>query len=369
MPNYDLSMADLGRVANQSVDMLRIANQIVWQTTQSPVMPTFSIFDEASIALSSHVDLHENAYVANQFHRSVGSAYEIVDVGIYVPAGSSLIGRTGSIGVMLNNAPYTPNTVYPNNMAILGGPTAAPLVAGWNWHPLPTPVPWEDSKPWVLGGYSIDTHYLFNSTLSENAISSADLEFDLSPTNADGMWRSWFTRPSDGQFVTTSSRSYGIDLRCRVSDNRLLRTFIPPSFNNPGHYNYGFRFSRTTAFTAIGAYWYHRVTDGPLVLTPRLYNPNTEAVLNSNSALSTSGFPDQQWVKIPFSAPYSGLADTDYVLSVEADGTASFNSDPILPQSEAGFTLHEGRYTGDAGFPSNTWSGLHGVGLNWTEPD
>lgn len=366
MPNYDLSTANLGRVAGQSVDMLRIANQIIWQASEP--IPTFTIFDGSVIPnLTSHNDLHAGAYVANQFHRLMGHTYEIVDVGIYVPSGSSLLGRSGTVGVMLSSAPYSSANVYPDDMVTLGGPTAAPLIQGWNWHPLPSPVIWEDSKSWVLSGYAIDTHYLHNDTISEAAISSIGLEFDLSPMNADGMWRSWYTRQSDDQFITTSARSYGIDLRCRIMDYRLLKSYIPPSNSVPGHYNYGFRFSRTTAFQAIGAYWYHRTADAPTTLTPRLYNVSTESVIASSSPISTAGFPDQQWVKLPFSSVYSGLASTDYIVAVEADGRSSFNSDSILPQTEAGFTVHEGRYTGDAGFPSSTWLGLHGVGLNWNE--
>ena len=216
MPNYDLSLANLGRVANQDVDQLLVANQVVWEATPPAPEVYYSIFDGNPIpSLTSHDDLHANAWVANQFHRAPGADYEIVDVGLYIPAGSSLLGRSGSVGVMISSGPYASNTVYPNNMLVLGGPTEAALVEGWNWHSLPSPVLWPAAQPFALAGYSIDTHYLFNNTISENGISSPGLEFDLSPTNADGMWRSWFTRQSDGQFITTSSRSYGIDLRIR----------------------------------------------------------------------------------------------------------------------------------------------------------
>lgn len=368
MPNYDLSLADLGRVANQQVDLLRIADQIVWEAGGAPVEPpTFSIFDGAAIpSLTSHNDLHANAWVANQFHRAPGLSYEIVDVGIYVPAGSSLIGRDGDVGVMISASPYASSTVYPNNMMVLGGPTEAPLVEGWNWHTLPAPVRWEETVPYALAGYQIDTHYLFNNTISENGISSAGLEFDLSPTNADGMWRSWFTRQSDGQFITTSSRSYGIDLRVRISDQRLLRNFTPGSFNNPGLYSYGMRFSRTTPFRALGSYFYFRSADGPASVTSRLYVPSTQEILASG-VMSTSGVPDQTWMKVPFSAEYAGVADTNYVVANEVNGSNSFDSGVGLPLSEAGFTVHEGHYESDGGYPFTTWSGLHGVGLNWAE--
>jgi hypothetical protein len=367
MPNYDFTTADFARVANQEVDLLRIANQIIWEKPSTPPEVTFSIFDEQTIALTSHDDLHAGAYVANQFHRTTGLTYEIVDVGIYVPSGSLLIGRSGTVGVMLKNTPYASGNVYPDNMAVLGGPTAAPLTVGWNWHPLPTPVNWEESNAYALAGYAIDTHYLYNNTISENAISSPGLEFDLAPTNADGMWRSWYTRQSDDQFATTSARSYGIDLRCRISDQRLLRNFIPGSFNNPGLYSYGMRFSRTTSFKALGSYFYFRSADGPTSVTSRLYVPSTQEILASGT-VSTSGVPDQTWMKVPFSAEYAGLASTDYIISNELNGSNSFDSGLGLPLSEAGFTAHEGRYQDGGGFPANTWSGLHGVGLNWDEP-
>lgn len=218
MPNYDLSPANLGRVANQSVDMLRIANQIVWQASVAPPEPTYTIFDGASIALTSHFDLDPGSWVANQFRRAPGADYEIVDVGIYVPSGSSLLGKTGQVGVMLKSTPYAPLNAYPNTMTVLGGPTAAALVEGWNWHPLPSPVLWAHAEQYALGGYQIDpSHYLFNNTISENGISSPSLLFDLSPTNADGQRRSWFTPTATDQFNSSNARSYGIDLRIRIA--------------------------------------------------------------------------------------------------------------------------------------------------------
>lgn len=54
MPNYDLSSATLGRVANQTVDMLRIADQIVWaaNTTDGP----YYLNDAASASPGSFSD-------------------------------------------------------------------------------------------------------------------------------------------------------------------------------------------------------------------------------------------------------------------------------------------------------------------------
>lgn len=218
MPNYDLSSANLGRVANQPVDMLRIADQIVWQASVAPPEPTYTIFDGAALVMASFDDLNPNSWVANQFRRALGVDYEIVDVGLYVPAGSSLLGRTGNVGVMLKSTPYGTGFTYPNQMMVLGGATSAALIEGWNWNSLPSPVLWTDSFPYALGGYTISpSHYLFNNTLTENGISSPSLLFDLSPTNADGQRRSWFTPTSSSDFNVTTARSYGIDLRIRLA--------------------------------------------------------------------------------------------------------------------------------------------------------
>jgi hypothetical protein len=49
MPNYDLSSADLGRVAGQLVDKLRIANQDVWTASGPPPDGPYYLNDAAGV--------------------------------------------------------------------------------------------------------------------------------------------------------------------------------------------------------------------------------------------------------------------------------------------------------------------------------
>lgn len=150
-------------------------------------------------------------------------------------------------------------------------------------------------------------------------------------------------------------------------DGRVLDTFTPPSNNSPGLFAYGFKFSRSVAFTALGGYWFHRATGAPVTVTAYLYDANTQAVLASSAAVSTSGWVDQTWNKVPYGAPYGASSGIDYVMAVEANGTTSYDGGAVLPASEYNFTLAEGRYLSGGGFPTTTWTGLHGVGLNFAD--
>lgn len=216
MPDYDLQGMVAGRVANQDVDMLRIANQTVWESGVEA--PLYTIFEGADVSgTTSHNDTPTNSWLAQYFEKYAGPALEIVELGIYVPVGGSIIGQTGKIGIQYNATFFNGSGSYANAIPGATDTTfSTPLVAGWNWVPFTTPLAWTDSLPHILGAYSVGTHYLFNSTLTAAAIGSPSGLFELNAGSAAGGNRSWYAPGTAGNlFSETSARFYGIDIRVR----------------------------------------------------------------------------------------------------------------------------------------------------------
>lgn len=72
MPNYDLSSADLGRVAGQLVDKLRIANQDVWTASGPPPDGPYYLNDAAGVSPGGFSDGTPNIVIGlvAMFHNS-----------------------------------------------------------------------------------------------------------------------------------------------------------------------------------------------------------------------------------------------------------------------------------------------------------
>lgn len=207
MPNYDLSPADAGRVANQTVDRLMIANQLVWSA-----LPPDSIFVGEPIPdLSSHDDSPPASWIGHQFLRYPGADYVIESFGLYVPSGSLVTNSTGSFGYQMFDHFLAGAESQPN---LIPGNTDTPLPSspeeGWNWFEFDETVIWPESLPGIIVAYCLDGDYMFNSTLTIDEIVSDQGLFTLGSSSQ----RSWYTF-LDNIFRTTSSRSYGIDIRVR----------------------------------------------------------------------------------------------------------------------------------------------------------
>lgn len=217
MPAYDLSSADLGLVAGQEVDALMIANQLVWEA--SPEAPLFTLWAEAALTLTTHVDyVSANHFIANQFKKHVGDPLEVVDVGIYIPAGSSMIGLSGAVAVQSRSAAYNFDTNYDNFMS-LTRTNCGPLVAGWNWCPLSTPYTWADANAHLLAGYDLGQNYVHNGTITDAAINEpVENLFELVQI-LGSQARSFYLREDNPIYLFgTTARSYGIDIRVRHAE-------------------------------------------------------------------------------------------------------------------------------------------------------
>ena len=220
MPDYDLQGMVAGMVGNQAVDALMIANQLVWEAADDPPPPLYTLFEEAPVAgTTSHNDTPTNSWIAQYFVKYPGAALEIVDLGIYIPAGGVMIGQNaGKIGVQYNATFFNGTGSYANTIpATTQHIFSQTLAAGWNWIPFPTPLAWTDSFPHILAAYSINTHYQYNaSTLTSAAIAAPSGLFELDAAQSAGGNRSWYAPGTAGNlFSETASKFYGIDVRVR----------------------------------------------------------------------------------------------------------------------------------------------------------
>lgn len=208
---YDLTGVTEARVANQEVDLFMANGQTIWQKPSA--VPLYNVFSGA--AMSNFSDFNDysavaNRFIVNQFGKFTGAPLYITNVGIWVPNGSALIGLTGSVTVELKTTDVVGGGPFSHNLSAKEVSIPAPLVAGWNWIPLASPVLWMDDNAACLVGYHLGTHYQSNTVLDANGINAPGPRFRLNPQAS----RSFYVKPSDGLLYATTSHSYGIDLQC-----------------------------------------------------------------------------------------------------------------------------------------------------------
>lgn len=210
MPNYDLTTSDLGFVANQAVDILRIANVDVW-TKPADATPE-TVFNAATLTLTSNHDSGVNDWEGNQFNKYAGGDLEVLSLGIYIPVGSELIGASGTIGLQLGASRFQSPTTYLVNIVGVHDLAIASLVQGWNWFDYSTPVVWPDATPWMVAAYKISGgKYLHDgSSVTSSPVVSTGAHYEL----VADTWRSWYTFGSNS-FQSASGRTYGIDVKAR----------------------------------------------------------------------------------------------------------------------------------------------------------
>jgi hypothetical protein len=216
MTNYDLQGNVAGRVANQDVTALMIANQLVWEAPEEEA-PSWTIFDDAALTVSAFMDSPSGSWCACHFERYAGPELEITHVGIYIPVGSGAIGYSaGSVGVQFTNTDFVSPASYTNVMqSATDEPLAAPLVAGWNWTAFSVPWSWPDTLPHMMAGYGLNAHYVYSgSAPGTAAIASTGANFEMCAVSTTGFRRSWYSA-SGAAFSGTSARTYGIDVRVR----------------------------------------------------------------------------------------------------------------------------------------------------------
>jgi hypothetical protein len=216
MTEIDLTTAIEARVANQEVDILRIANQLVWEKPAEDA-PTWTIFNEAPLTVSAFMDSPSGSWCGCHFERYAGPELEITHVGIYIPAGAGSIGySSGAVGVQFTNTDFVSPASYTNVMqSATDEPLAVPLVAGWNWTAFSVPWSWPDTLPHMMAGYGLNAHYVYSAAApGTGAIASTGSNFEMCAVSTTGFRRSWYSA-SGAAFSGTSARTYGIDVRVR----------------------------------------------------------------------------------------------------------------------------------------------------------
>src|SRR6187549_3032564 len=149
MPNYDLSSANSGRVANQTVDMLRIANQTVWSAS-TPDGPYY-LNDAVGVTLPGFSDGTPNIVTGHlcMFHNDgFFTGFQWFDAD--AAAGSwvlSLYEATTSDGHLPNSGDTKLDNI-----------TVASDGSGWRISNFDDPVPIDLTKMYCLTRYSSTGH-------------------------------------------------------------------------------------------------------------------------------------------------------------------------------------------------------------------
>lgn len=192
-------------------------------------MATHSIFGASAPpgTIGSYTDAGSGSVLMQQFY-IVGAptrvGWTIEAVRIFLPAGSTLIGRTGSVGLIrrpaVSGGIYGYNSSITNDFYLNGANKAfsTPLVAGWNERPLNGTYAIENGDG-ILAGYNLGGGYLYSADVSSSSIGSATAPnlYLCEIGSGTDAHRTWYSDSSNADIKSTASRFYGIDIV--VNDN------------------------------------------------------------------------------------------------------------------------------------------------------
>lgn len=148
---------------------------------------------------------------------------------------------------------------------------------------------------------------------------------------------------------------------------RIRPDFTPPSSNNSGPFAYGQEINVTTAVVAQGVWWYQPATGDVADVDAFMWDP-AQAQLATGALLAAS-ITQGAWNLVPFDTPEPLPVANGYRYSAEASGQAGFDAgDQGYPINSPDNTVVavQGCFQGGGGYPSSTWSGQHGVDLEYT---
>jgi hypothetical protein len=149
---------------------------------------------------------------------------------------------------------------------------------------------------------------------------------------------------------------------------RIRPDWTPDQVGNAGLFAFGFAWSSDIPVQADGLWWYQPDhEDAPAAVTAVLYDTATEAELASG----VSGALVIGWNLVPFAAPYAASAATSYTSAVESTGAMGYGLDQLTapitdPTGHVTIPTGGGRYQDGGGYPASTWSGQHGVDLEFS---
>lgn len=169
MSNYDLSSADLGRVAGQLVDKLRIANQDVWTASGPPPDGPYYLNDAAGTSPNSFDDGTPNIVIGllHTFHNDgFVTGFQWWD-----QSGSAETWDFGIREVTTSNG-NTPDT----GSSKLASKSVASTGAGFREFNFDDPVPVSTGEMYLLTRYNSTGYYVHSSSFTGSHGAYTDLD-------------------------------------------------------------------------------------------------------------------------------------------------------------------------------------------------
>lgn len=138
------------------------------------------------------------------------------------------------------------------------------------------------------------------------------------------------------------------------------------TFSDGGNFTFGMEFVGDVPITVEGVWYYGRPTGAPTVNAVSLYDAVSQVQLADGPGGSLVA---GAWNFFAFTTPYNGSDNTAYAGAVEVGpGDYGYDLDGSLPVTspDGHVEATQGRYLpGSHGFPSVTWTGVHGVDIEY----
>lgn len=364
MPQFDFSSADMALVAGQEVDLLQIANQIVWQKP-AVALPRESIF-AAFVPAGEFTD--GPVTVGTAFYTFLPGL--VVASRFWAPSQVEL-GRKAAIYRVIDNVTGTQLGEGVDLVTTVNG--------GWNTTDFPAPISIVPGTRYLTAVY-YPTRYVATSHFFDTgpgSVAPGIVNGNLNAPEDGASHNGKFSVASGGPFYPNDSfqgNCYFADIVFVHGDVRLRTTsWTPPNTDNGNNeHNLGWDFRADVGIVANGLWWWMDGAAPPPSVRAQLWD-NSQALIADSGTVLTNGFIGGAWNFIPFVTPRACAANTTYSVSVYSTGTYRYSStdlssDQFDASGHVRALAHTGRFLNAAGpnFPTSTWDGMFGVDLDFT---
>lgn len=147
---------------------------------------------------------------------------------------------------------------------------------------------------------------------------------------------------------------------------RVREGWTPTLQNSPGLYAHGWSFSSSAPVYIPAIWWYQPDHSDISDVTTRMYRESDQAILDTVTVLAAN-IVRAAWNRIPFVSPFLCSAVTGYRAAVVVSERQSYENSADFPYVSGPVTVTGDFYNSGGGYPSTSWSGIHGLDIEWAE--
>jgi hypothetical protein len=149
-----------------------------------------------------------------------------------------------------------------------------------------------------------------------------------------------------------------------TSGARIRPTWTPALQNSPGLYAHGWSFTSTDPVYIPAIWWYQPDHSDISDVIARLYLESDQSILTTIT-LPQASVVRAAWNRIALPPPYLCSSGLGYRAAVVVSERQSYENSGDFPHVGGPITVSADYYNSGGGYPNTSWSGAHGLDIEW----